>query len=427
MKIFHIPGQLFLFLYLILAIHPANAQVSPTDEWVNFYSRNTIFQGAPVPVGAVIDAYDPDGVHCGSGTVSVAGEYGFLVVYRDDLLTQSIDEGAMPGDTITFKINGKLAHRLGPDAGVWTENGAILQLDLADNLPPVLENRISDVVMHEDDPDRNVADLDTIFIDADDDSLIFSSQISSSDVHASIDEENQLIIFANPEWSGEAKVIITARDQWFSVADTVLIHVLPVNDPPVIRDLPDTSFSSDTTLTLDLSNYVVDVDHPRSSLTWAAEVQPAYDDSLLVAIDNTAKTATFSTSVIFSAQVAVTITVTDDSSASDQDTMFVQVNLPVAVNYNNPHENPKNYFLSQNYPNPFNSSTLIQYQLPQPSQVVIKIMNFLGEEVATLVNRSQNSGVYTVQWQAKDLASGIYFITILAGSFSQVRKMVLVR
>ena len=427
MKRCHILGQLFIAFFLIIAINLAIAQVNPSDEWVNFYSSNTLFQGAPVAIGTVIDAYDPDGTHCGTYTVATEGEYGFLIVYRDDGLTQDVDEGAMPGDTITFKINSITVKTLGPDPGVWTEKGAILEVDLADNLPPTIENRIDDVVMNEDDPDMVIAELDKIFSDPDNDPLIFSSQSNASGIHPAIDEGNQLTISLVPDWSGEAVLVITAQDQWFTVNDTLFIQVSAVNDPPVIHDLPDTSFSSDTTMTIDLNKYVEDIDHPKSSLNWRADVQPPYENSLFVAIDNPTNIATFITSYIFSAQVEVMFTVTDDSSGSDQETMAVHVNFPVHVRDSNYFENPKTYYLSQNYPNPFNSTTMIHYQLPEPAHVIIKIMNSLGKEVATLVNRSQNSGVYTIQWQANNQASGIYFISIEAGSFSQIRKMVLLR
>lgn len=116
------------------------AQPPPTNEWVNFLSANTTLDGSPIPVGAVVDAYDPDGVWCGTFTVHTAGEYGFLLVYRDDTTTPDVDEGASPGDTITFYINGHFAIPLGPGAPVWTSNGDVLQLDLEglSNYSPVI-------------------------------------------------------------------------------------------------------------------------------------------------------------------------------------------------------------------------------------------------------------------------------------------------
>jgi len=94
--------------------------VTPTDEWVNFYCDLNTYMGAPLPAGSVIDAFDPDNVHCGSFFVSTPGVYGFLPVYHDDIYTIE-DEGAEPGDEITFYINGVQAYTA--DAAIWTVNG----------------------------------------------------------------------------------------------------------------------------------------------------------------------------------------------------------------------------------------------------------------------------------------------------------------
>jgi hypothetical protein len=93
---------------------------SPSNEWVNFYCEYNTYMNVPLPVGSVIDAYDPDGVHCGTFFVHTAGDYGPLVVYRDDVTTEE-DDGADPGDEITFYVNGYLANASGMT--IWTEKG----------------------------------------------------------------------------------------------------------------------------------------------------------------------------------------------------------------------------------------------------------------------------------------------------------------
>jgi len=431
MKVLHtlLLGKLFIVLSFLtlIVIGPVKAQVIPSDEWVNFYSGSTIFHGEPVPIGAVIDAYDPNGIHCGTFAVTAEGEYGFLIVYRDDVLTENVDEGAMPGDTITFKINGTPVKALGPDPGVWTKNGDIFEVDLADNLSPAVVNSVEDFVMIEDAPDTIVADLDTIFFDPENDPLIFAAQSNASGVQLTVDEENRVKISLVSNWSGEAFIILTAHDAWFTVNDTMLVQVQEINDPPVISNLPDTSFSSDTTLTIDLNNYVEDVDHSQSSLSWTAEVQPLYKDSLSVEIDETTNVAAFIAHYIFSAKVEVIFTVTDDSSAFDSDTMSVQVNLPVHVENDKYSIRPQNYFLDQNYPNPFNSTTIINYQLPKYSHVILKVFNSMGQEVVILVDAPQNSGYYSIPWNADDQASGLYFLMIEADDFLHIRKMLLLR
>lgn len=429
MRVFYSIAALFALILLLSATvsSPVNAQVIPTDQWINFYSSNTIFHGGTVPVGAIIDAYDPDGVHCGTFTVTTEGKYGFLIVYRDDVLTETVDEGALPGDSITFTINSVPVKTWGPDPNVWTENGATFQVDLADNLSPTIISPIADVITFEDEPDSIITDLDTVFSDPDNDLLIYTITSNSSDVLSSIDTEHQVNISLTPDWFGDATLIISAQDAWFTIYDTVHVQVMSVNDPPEIRDLPDISFSSDTTITIDLNKYVEDVDHVKSSLHWTAEVQPPYGNALQIEIDNATKIATFSAAYFFSANVEVIFTVTDDSLATDTDNMFVQVNLPEAVENDGNLNRPKSYSLSHNYPNPFNSATSIHYQLPQCCHVTLKVLNSLGQQVAILVDKEQESGSYTIHWDASDQASGVYLMSFETVDFKQLQKMILLR
>ncbi|MGA9351063.1 MAG: LysM peptidoglycan-binding domain-containing protein [Anaerolineae bacterium] len=104
--------------------------VTPTTEWVNFYGVSSTLDGQPLPIGAVVAAFDPNGVKCGEFTVHKAGSYGLMPCYRDDPLT-SADEGAQPGDAISFTINGLSATQLGPDAAVWTANGDLKHIELS--------------------------------------------------------------------------------------------------------------------------------------------------------------------------------------------------------------------------------------------------------------------------------------------------------
>lgn len=93
---------------------------------------------------------------------------------------------------------------------------------------------------------------------------------------------------------------------------------------------------------------------------------------------------------------------------------------------------PTTYDLLQNYPNPFNPSTTIEYQLPQNGFVDLKVYDITGREVTTLVATAQNAGRYTITWNAVDakgykVASGVYLYRLSAGSFSQIKKMMLLK
>ncbi len=88
---------------------------------------------------------------------------------------------------------------------------------------------------------------------------------------------------------------------------------------------------------------------------------------------------------------------------------------------------PSSYSLEQNYPNPFNPSTTISYSVPKSSKVTIRIFNVLGQEVRTLVNDYKSPGKYTINFNADNLSSGIYFYTLHAGNTFQVKKMILLK
>ncbi len=88
---------------------------------------------------------------------------------------------------------------------------------------------------------------------------------------------------------------------------------------------------------------------------------------------------------------------------------------------------PTVYALKQNYPNPFNPTTTINFALPKASDVQLTVYNLLGQKVAELVNNKMVAGYHTVQFNAADLASGVYIYRIKAGSFVSVKKMMLLK
>lgn len=85
------------------------------------------------------------------------------------------------------------------------------------------------------------------------------------------------------------------------------------------------------------------------------------------------------------------------------------------------------YFLSSNYPNPFNPTTKIIWQSPVGSWQTLKIYDVLGNEVETLVDEFKSAGKYEVNFNASNLASGIYFYTLRSGDFMQTKKMILLK
>ncbi len=91
------------------------------------------------------------------------------------------------------------------------------------------------------------------------------------------------------------------------------------------------------------------------------------------------------------------------------------------------NEIPVGFELLQNYPNPFNPSTTISYNIPQDEIVTLKIVNIMGEEVATIHNSFQKAGAHSTKFDASSLTSGIYFYTLTTTDFTATRKMMLIK
>jgi len=97
------------------------------------------------------------------------------------------------------------------------------------------------------------------------------------------------------------------------------------------------------------------------------------------------------------------------------------------VNISLENEHPVAFELSQNYPNPFNSNTNVKFQIINSGVVILKVFDLLGREVKTLVNEYKQPGTYQVSFNAEGLSSGVYFYKIIAGDFSETKKMILIR
>jgi hypothetical protein len=88
---------------------------------------------------------------------------------------------------------------------------------------------------------------------------------------------------------------------------------------------------------------------------------------------------------------------------------------------------PLQFKLLQNYPNPFNSTTTIPFWLPQRTNVILKVYDVFGREIATLINREFDAGEHSIQFNANDLPTGVYFYRLQAGNFIEQKKMILIK
>jgi len=120
------------------------------------------------------------------------------------------------------------------------------------------------------------------------------------------------------------------------------------------------------------------------------------------------------------------------SFAKSNDVFFGDIDIITPEVNKNDITNIYSFNLGQNYPNPFNPCTTIKYSIPsvglrQASTVQLKIYNILGQEIATLVNQVQNSGSYQIPFDATSLPNGVYFYKLQYGTFTQSRKMIVLK
>ena len=94
---------------------------------------------------------------------------------------------------------------------------------------------------------------------------------------------------------------------------------------------------------------------------------------------------------------------------------------------NEQKEMPGCYLLMQNYPNPFNPTTKISFSIPKFTHVTLKVFDVIGREISSLLNKDFNAGKYEVEFNGKELSSGVYFYTLMADDFIETKKLLLMK
>lgn len=115
------------------------------------------------------------------------------------------------------------------------------------------------------------------------------------------------------------------------------------------------------------------------------------------------------------------------STQAAQYNNFIENNSQNKLNINFNNDGPDSYTLNQNYPNPFNPTTTITYAIPDESFVTLKVYNSVGNEVATLMNKTQDAGYHKIIFNGDELSSGVYYAQLKAGSYLKVIKMILLK
>jgi hypothetical protein len=125
---------------------------------------------------------------------------------------------------------------------------------------------------------------------------------------------------------------------------------------------------------------------------------------------------------VFNGQVAG-----QNSWSTDTQWLYDSMTFTLTTDVKGNNNVVNSFELKQNYPNPFNPSTKISYSIANKSEVSLKVYDVLGKEVATLVNTTKDAGNYEVNFNASNLASGLYIYKLTAGNFVSTKKMMLLK
>jgi len=122
-----------------------------------------------------------------------------------------------------------------------------------------------------------------------------------------------------------------------------------------------------------------------------------------------------------------------DSEKNAEGTIHIVVEKAIVIGIDEEMIIPDEYVLHQNYPNPFNPSTMVKYGIPEQSNIRLEVFNMLGQSVGLFVNNNQSAGYYETTWDASNLPSGIYLVSLRAeglnskNNFTQVKKALLLK
>ncbi len=207
---------------------------------------------------------------------------------------------------------------------------------------------------------------------------------------------------------------------------TVKITVTPVNDAPIFtRALPDLEFDEKDSVTLNLADFVRDVDTPLARLGFTISAPP---DTIYWRIVAGVAHLHCRVNIDRDIVASLIVTVADDSGATAKDRLLVTVKPDLAIEDQTEEAQAGRDWLGQNYPNPFNSHTALAFAIASPGRVRVRIYNAAGQLVRTLADDTFAKGRHQLIWDGTNDAgrrviSGVYFSAATLGGKEVKQKM----
>jgi hypothetical protein len=314
------------------------------------------------------------------------------------------------------------------------------------NRPPEIRSPINDFTLAEDAPQTAIADLDTVFTSPHGEALQFGFSNPPEQLQLEIDPETHVLsVQPLPDyWVGAPglEVIVCATDLVLTAADTFLVTVSPVNDPPEPFNLvsPEDgyriAYNPDSLATLEF--------------VWEKAIQNQYEtDTVRYWVVFTSGMVQYTVGLLDSTHYAVPIQSLADSMGFSRETELT-LNWLVWAQDSEEHEFasnapwkftipaldvtreklaelPDHFYLSPNYPNPFNSQTTVGFDLPKTTEVEVELFDVQGRKVRSLLDRSLNAGHHRMIVKSDQLSSGLYLLRMKTPDYTKTIRVLLVR
>jgi len=308
------------------------------------------------------------------------------------------------------------------------------------NRAPQLINQIPDLIHTEDGGRLEIALLDTIFHDPDEDELQFIILDAPESLNLNINRETTLFLNPEPDFNlpeGAEIELICQDGEGGEVIERFNVVIEPVNDAPAHFALiePDPGTVIDGNEARFTWQETWDIESDSVSYSWNLYIGYNEIDTIF-SIDMGSDTSvviseidTITTGLGISEQInAIWYAEASDGVLVTESLNRWEIILPYTQSIANQGvELPDHYSLGLNYPNPFNNSTTIPFSLPVSVPILLNVYDIYGRFQGSLINESFPAGCHQAIWNADSFPAGIYFYTIIAGEFSKTRKLVLVK